>query len=121
LEATSYRSVSRRIRVDVRMQLGTRIHVRFTIAIDLDDRHPYNRHPMNAALNHEMICRNNGVDRAFRWRTGTLGSDTGGSKDPGIHRRLCQGWKKAATIKRYVATIARVHLAAGLLNPCWSE
>src|ERR1700682_1417415 len=29
--------------------------------------------------------------------------------------------KKAATIKRYVATIARVHVAAGLLNPCSSE
>jgi integrase len=29
--------------------------------------------------------------------------------------------KKAATIKRYVATIARVHIAAGLLNPCSSE
>jgi integrase len=29
--------------------------------------------------------------------------------------------KKPATIKRYVATIARVHLAAGLLNPCSSE
>src|ERR1700688_1335058 len=29
--------------------------------------------------------------------------------------------KKPATIKRYVATIARVHNAAGLLNPCSSE
>ena len=29
--------------------------------------------------------------------------------------------KKPATIKRYVATIARVHTAAGLLNPCSSE
>jgi integrase len=29
--------------------------------------------------------------------------------------------KKPATIKRYVATIARVHLAAQLLNPCSSE
>jgi integrase len=29
--------------------------------------------------------------------------------------------KKPATVKRYVATIARVHLAAGLLNPCSSE
>ena len=29
--------------------------------------------------------------------------------------------KKPATIKRYVATIARVHMAAGLLNPCSSE
>jgi integrase len=29
--------------------------------------------------------------------------------------------KKPATIKRYVATIARVHIAAGLLNPCSSE
>jgi hypothetical protein len=25
--------------------------------------------------------------------------------------------KKAATVKRYVATIAQVHIAAGLLNP----
>src|SRR5258705_7729041 len=31
------------------------------------------------------------------------------------------GGKKPATIKRYVATIARVHVAAGLLNPCSSE
>src|SRR5271156_4816653 len=29
--------------------------------------------------------------------------------------------KKPATIKRYVATIARAHTAAGLLNPCSSE
>lgn len=29
--------------------------------------------------------------------------------------------KKPATVKRYVATIARVHSAAGLLNPCSSE
>jgi integrase len=29
--------------------------------------------------------------------------------------------KKPATIKRYAATIARVHVAAGLLNPCSSE
>src|ERR1700689_5311719 len=29
--------------------------------------------------------------------------------------------KKPATVKRYVATIARVHTAVGLLNPCSSE
>src|ERR1700722_2055950 len=29
--------------------------------------------------------------------------------------------KKPATVKRYVATIARVHVAAALLNPCSSE
>lgn len=29
--------------------------------------------------------------------------------------------KKPATIRRYVATIARVRMAAGLLNPCSSE
>jgi integrase len=29
--------------------------------------------------------------------------------------------KKPATVKRYVATIAQVHIAAGLLNPCSSE
>jgi integrase len=29
--------------------------------------------------------------------------------------------KKPATVRRYVATIARVHIAAGLLNPCSSE
>jgi integrase len=29
--------------------------------------------------------------------------------------------KKPATIRRYVATVARVHIAAGLLNPCSSE
>jgi hypothetical protein len=29
--------------------------------------------------------------------------------------------KKPATIKWYVATVARVHTAAGLLNPCSSE
>jgi hypothetical protein len=32
-----------------------------------------------------------------------------------------KGGKKPTTIKRYVATIARVHVAAGLLNPCSSE
>ena len=29
--------------------------------------------------------------------------------------------KKPATVKRYVATVARVHIAASLLNPCSSE
>ena len=29
--------------------------------------------------------------------------------------------KRPATVKRYVATIARVHIAAGLLSPCSSE
>src|SRR5580698_8342176 len=29
--------------------------------------------------------------------------------------------KKPATVKRYVATVARVHIAAGLLNPCSGE
>jgi hypothetical protein len=29
--------------------------------------------------------------------------------------------KKPATVKRYVATLARVHIAAGLLNPCSRE
>jgi site-specific recombinase XerD len=37
-----------------------------------------------------------------------------------IEHETKQG-KKPATIKRYVATIARVHLAAQLLNPCSSE
>src|ERR1700733_12163362 len=37
-----------------------------------------------------------------------------------IEDRTATG-KKPATIKRYVATISRVHLAAGLLNPCSSE
>lgn len=29
--------------------------------------------------------------------------------------------KKPATVRRYVATLARAHIAAGLLNPCSSE
>src|SRR5271155_638780 len=37
-----------------------------------------------------------------------------------IERCVKEG-KKPATIKRYVATIARVHIAAALLNPCSSE
>src|SRR3984957_8025455 len=37
-----------------------------------------------------------------------------------IEDRL-QAGKKPATIKRYVATVGRVHAAAGLLNPCSSE
>jgi integrase len=37
-----------------------------------------------------------------------------------IEDRVAAG-KKPATIKRYVATIARAHIAAGLLNPCSSE
>src|SRR5258706_10039176 len=37
-----------------------------------------------------------------------------------VEDRLKAG-KKPATIRRYVATIARVHIAAGLLNPCSSE
>jgi integrase len=32
-----------------------------------------------------------------------------------------QASKKPATIKRYVTTIARAHIASGLLNPCSSE
>jgi hypothetical protein len=46
----------------------------------------------------------------------------GGSEDhSSVHRRSGEVGKKPATIKRYVATIARVHIAAGLLNPCSSE
>jgi integrase len=45
--------------------------------------------------------------------------------DPKIIRAFIEdrvkAGKKPATIKRYVATIARVHIAAGLLNPCSSE
>jgi integrase len=45
--------------------------------------------------------------------------------DPKIIRAFIEdrvkAGKKPATIKRYVATIARVHVAAGLLNPCASE
>src|SRR6202044_1169034 len=37
-----------------------------------------------------------------------------------IDDRVTAG-KKPATVKRYVATIARGHIAAGLLNPCSSE
>jgi integrase len=37
-----------------------------------------------------------------------------------IEDRVTAG-KKPATVKRYVATIARVHIASGLLNPCSSE
>lgn len=37
-----------------------------------------------------------------------------------IEDRMRAG-KKPATIRRYVATIARVHVAVGLLNPCSSE
>jgi integrase len=37
-----------------------------------------------------------------------------------IEDRMKAG-KRPATVKRYVATIARVHIAAGLLNPCSSE
>src|SRR3984957_2802003 len=45
--------------------------------------------------------------------------------DPKIIREFIEdrteAGKKPATIKRYVATIARVHVATGLLNPCASE
>ena len=45
--------------------------------------------------------------------------------DPKIIRAFIEdrvkAGKKPATVKRYVATIARVHIAAGLLNPCSSE
>jgi integrase len=47
----------------------------------------------------------------------------GGSEDDPrafIEDRVRAG-KKPATIKRYVATIARAHIAAGLLNPSSSE
>src|ERR1700678_1274603 len=37
-----------------------------------------------------------------------------------IDDRVKEG-KKPATVKRYVATIARVHVVAGLLNPCSGE
>jgi site-specific recombinase XerD len=44
---------------------------------------------------------------------------------PGTIRAFIQhcvtNGKKPSTIKRYVATIARVHVAAGLLNPCSGE
>jgi integrase len=45
--------------------------------------------------------------------------------DPKVIRafieQCVQDGKKPATVKRYVATIARVHVAAKLLNPCSSE
>src|SRR6202167_5050559 len=45
--------------------------------------------------------------------------------DPGTIRAFIddqvKARKKPATVKRYAATIARVHIAAGLLNPCSSE
>ena len=36
-------------------------------------------------------------------------------------KHCTEAGKKPATIRRYVATIGRVHVAAGLLNPCSSE
>jgi integrase len=36
-------------------------------------------------------------------------------------RECAERAKKPATVKRYLATIARAHLAAGFLNPCSSE
>jgi integrase len=36
-------------------------------------------------------------------------------------RECARHAKKPATVKRYLATIARAHLAAGFLNPCSSE
>ena len=39
----------------------------------------------------------------------------------GFIEHFVKDGKKPATIRRYVATIARVHIAAGLLNPCSSE
>jgi site-specific recombinase XerD len=39
----------------------------------------------------------------------------------GFIEHCVKNGKRPATIKRYVATVARVHLAAGLLNPCSSE
>jgi integrase len=39
----------------------------------------------------------------------------------GFIEECVKAGKKPATIKRYVATIARAHIAAGLLNPCSSE
>ena len=47
---------------------------------------------------------------------------TGGSDDdPALIQHSVKAGKKPATIKRYVATIARVHVAAKLLNPCSRE
>jgi hypothetical protein len=45
------------------------------------------------------------------------GIENGGSEnDPSVHRALGQFTKKPGTITRYVATIARVHIAAGPLS-----
>jgi len=41
--------------------------------------------------------------------------------DPRLHRGSREGGQEPATIRRYVATVSRVHTAAGLLNPCSSE
>src|ERR1700693_3903847 len=32
-----------------------------------------------------------------------------------------KAWKKPATVRRYIATIGRAHIGAGLLNPCSGE
>jgi integrase len=46
----------------------------------------------------------------------------GGSDDDSrLYRGPREGRQEPATIKRYVATVARVHVAAKLLNPCSSE
>ena len=37
-----------------------------------------------------------------------------------IEREVAAG-KKPATVRRYIATIGRAHIGAGLLNPCSSE
>jgi hypothetical protein len=52
-------------------------------------------------------------------RHGVLSS--GSEDDPGFIEHCIVEQKKPATIRRYVATIARAHMAAGLLSPCASE
>jgi len=40
---------------------------------------------------------------------------------PRVHRARIKGGKKPATVRRYIATIGRAHIGAGLLNPCSGE
>jgi integrase len=48
-------------------------------------------------------------------------SPGGPDNHPRLHRAGLKAGKKPATVRRYIATIGRAHIGAGLLNPCSGE
>jgi hypothetical protein len=65
------------------------------------------------------------TDGAISRRSARNGGESLLPADPGTIRAFIEhevnAGKKPATVRRYIATIGRAHIGAGLLNPCSGE